>query len=684
MTKTTCSLLLALPILLVGPSVHAAGDDLDQLLSLSLEELMATKVTISTSTEQSLARAPSVVSVITAEDIKATGATNVIDVLQTVPGVYVRMNLFGFRPQITFRGANGTHTLLMVNGEPIRDLVWSSGIFWKGLPTSMVERIEVIRGPGSALFGSDASAGVINIITKTAAGVRQAEASARAGSFDTREGWAQYGGNWNGIDIALTAQMSRTDGHNPAIPVDGQTSKDAAYLTNASHAPGHAYYGYENQDLRFSAGLGSWRLLADFTRHSNLGIGLTGAGVLDPGTRGSDSRSDLALLYDNQRFAAHWGLSAEMRYYQLDYTSGNGFYERPDGYTDASGTYPSGYINRMRSAQRGYSAEVSGRYAGMKSHDIKIGAGHKVDDLYFVQQLVNLGVGPTGATLPAGGPLVDVSDTPYAFAPERARRISYVFLQDVWTIASNWELTAGARYDNYSDFGGTANPRVALVWQTTERLVTKLMYGRAFRAPSYLELYSQTAATKPNPGLTPERSRTWDLSLSYSASRDLKLGADFYRFAQTNLIAADASNQFQNMGNNTVRGIELEAQWQATRTLRLSGNATHRSESIAFNSIPRQKAYLRADWNFAPGWNWNMQVNRIGARPLPTGDVRAPLGAYSLVDTTVRFLRLKEWELAASIRNLTNVDAREYSSSSIPMNLPLPGRNFYAEARYRF
>lgn len=674
-----------LAVALASANPVSADDGLEQLLSLSLEELMATKVTISTSTKQSLARAPSVVSVITAEDIRATGAVNLMEILQSVPGVYVRENLFVFRPQITFRGAAGTHTLLMVNGEPMRDLVWSSGIFWKGLPTSMIERVEIIRGPGSALFGSDASAGVINVITKTASGIPQAEAGVRAGTFDTQEGWAQYGSNWNGIEFGVTAQLSHTDGHDPFIARDGQTAKDRSAHTQASLAPGNADFGYDNQDFRFSAALNNWRLLADYTHHGNVSDGLTGAAILDPRTRGSDNRADLGLLYGNERFSDEWGLNAEVRYYQLDYSSGDGFFERPPGYADASGTYPAGEINQMRSAQRGFSTEVSGLYSGLKANAVRIGAGYKSDDLYLVQQLVNFGTGPTGRTLPAGGPLVDLSNTPYAFAPEMTRRISYMFLQDVWTIANNWELTAGARYDRYSDFGGTTNPRLALVWQSTEKLVTKLMYGKAFRAPSYLELYSLTAATKPNATLEPERSQTWDLAFSYSASRDLKFGVDFYRFAQSNLIAADPStNQFQNIGNNTARGIELEAQWQATPTLRLSGNATHRSETIAFNSVPKQKAYLRADWSFTPGWNWNVQANRIGARPLPANDPRAPLNAYTLVDTTVRYLPRREWELAVSIRNLFDTDAREYSSSSLPDNLPLPRRSAYAEVRYRF
>lgn len=669
------------------PAVADSDEELQRILSSNMEELMTMTVDIATHTKQTLSKAPAVVSVITAEDIRATGSTNLMEILQSVPGIYIRANQFGFKPLISFRGAAGTHALLMVNGAPAKDLVWSPGIFWKGLSTHMIERVEIIRGPGSALFGSDASSGVINVITKTAGKIEQSEAGVRMGSFNTRTGWVQHGTHWNGFDIGLTAEVSHTDGHNPLIVADAQTAKDAAMGTHVSSAPGHASYGWDSEDFRLSLGKGNWRLLADTMRHSNVGIGLTGAGVLDSRTRANDSQSSLALLYNNEAFASDWGLNAELRYRDLDYSSGDGFLERPPGYQDVTGVYPEGVINRMRSAERRLDFEVGGLYTGVKDHAIRLGGGYVRQDLYLVEQYINQGTGPDGKPLPAGGSLVNVSDSPYAFAPEMARKISYLFLQDVWRFTKDWELTAGARYDNYSDFGGTLNPRLALVWQSTERLTTKLMYGHAFRAPSYLELYALTSATKPNPGLTPERSKTWDLSFSYLASRDLRLGLNLFNFAQADLIALDASNTYRNAGKHTIRGIEFESQWQATNTFRISGNLTHRQQDdspfIVF-AVPNREAYLRADWAFLPKWNWNLQANWSGKRSLPVGDTRSPLGACTLADTTIRFYHGSEWEFAASIRNLLNVDAREYTGRSLPDYLPLPKRNLFAEIRYKF
>jgi iron complex outermembrane receptor protein len=492
----------------------------------------------------------------------------------------------------------------------------------------------------------------------------------------------QHGGNWNGFDVGFTAELLHTDGHNPFIAVDGQTKNDKKYNTDVSYAPGYAHYGYDNADLRFSIAKDNWRMLADYMNQSNIKTGLSGGGVLDPLTSGEYSRFNIQQLYSNENFAKDWSLNAELHYFHLDYTSGDGFQNDPPGYTNATGTYPNGIIDQYRSAERGYDYEVSGLYTGLKAHAIRVGGGYNSEDLYFVQELTNFGAGPVNTP----GPLVDISNSPYVFAPEKTRNISYAFLQDVWTLAHDWELTAGARYDHYSDFGGTVNPRLALVWQSTDRLTTKLMYGQAFRAPSFLQLYALTTSNTPNPNLKPEKTNTTDLSFSYLASKDVKLGLDLYQFDESNLIAADSTPlaQFQNTGSNTSHGVELEAMWQATKLLRVSGNLSDRNDANPYNAVPKQKAYLRTDLAFMPNWNWNAQANWIGTHSLVPGDPRAPIGAYTLVDTTVRYSHLRDWEFAGSIRNLFNVDARELTSKAIPNDLPLPSRNLYAEMRYKF
>jgi outer membrane receptor protein involved in Fe transport len=673
-------------------TVASADERFEHFISLSLEELVNLETSIATASKQTASKAPAVVTLITADDIKATGATNLVEALEGVPGLHIRTSQFGNRPLIQFRGSKGRQTLFMIDGNSMVDLVWNFGIFWKGLPVSSIERIEIIRGPGSALFGADASAGVINVITKTAAKVEYSEAGVRTGSYNTNTAWMQHGTSFNGFDIGITANLSNTDGYNPYIEVDGQTSRDLATGSSASYAPDSAQYGWRSEDIRFSVAKQNWRLNTAYSRATDLQIGLTGFGVLDPVTKADDSRLNIDLLYSNEDFEKNWELDMELRFQHYDYSSGNGFIERPPGYIDANGgLYPAGQINQQESDERRAVFEASTLYTGIDSHAIRIGAGYTVQDLYSIQHRVNYGTGPDGNTLPAGGPIVDISDTAYAFAPENTRKISHIYIQDIWTISAAWELTAGARYDNYSDFGSTFNPRIALVWQSTEKLTSKLLYGQAFRPPSYLELFDETSFTIPNPDLDPERSETLDLVFAYAARKNLQLDMNVFYFKQTDIISRTPTGQFQNAGDHATRGIELEARWQASNTISLYVNYTQRNQDkTTFRAFQEsdQDAFLRADWAFKANWNWNLQTSWMGERPRNTlssnPDLRAPVKAYYVTDTTLRYAPSNNWELAVSVRNLLDSDAREFTGRSIPNDLPLPGRNAYAEARYKF
>ncbi len=637
----------------------------DSLLDMSIEELSQVKVIIASGFEQTANNAPATVTLITEDDIKKTGATNLADILQTVPGIHIQRSAFGFRPQVRIRGAASTQTLLMINGNPVRDLVWNFGIFWKGIPTSAIERVEVIRGPGSALYGADASAGVINVITKTAGKITHNEAGVQAGSFNTKNGWLQYGNQWHDFNIALTADYSTTDGHDPDIKNFEQVE-----------------YGYDNQDLRFSISDQNWQFLANYMRHDNLDTQITGAGYFDPLTSADDKRYDMDLIYSDDNFSDNWGIKAKLHYQDLNYDSNQGFRETPPTLDPVN--FPQGQINQMSSSERQAGFEVSGNYSAFKEHVITIGSGYNWQDIYDVKQVVNFDA--------SGAPISprNISGTTRAFAPEKSRELHYLFIQDIWAFASDWELTSGLRYDYYSDFGNTFNPRLALVWQTTEKLTTKLLYGQAFRAPNFQELYSITSRSMGNASLDPEETETLELAFSYNVNEQLHLNANLFEYLINDYIRRDNSNTFQNAGKHKILGVEMEAQWQISKAFRLMGNYTWRdpeNNDYRVSEEPEQSAYLRTDWQFQPNWNWDIQANWIADRKRADTDSRSNMDDYIVTDTTLRFSGLKNWEFAASIRNIFDENAKDQSNIKVSggkADLPLAERNAYAEIRYKF
>ncbi|MCX7897826.1 MAG: TonB-dependent receptor [Rhodocyclaceae bacterium] len=626
---------------------HAWAREESLLLSASPEALMAMTVTIAAQAPQTLAEASAVVSVITSDDMQAMGAANLMDVLQAVPGIYVRRNLFGYKPLLSMRGAAGVNVLLLVDGAPMKDLIWSPSIFWKGIPTNRIERIEVIRGPGSALYGADAAAGVIHVITRPASadGIEEGETGLRWGSFKTREVWLRKSGEFAGFSYALTADLQDTQGHRPEIRRDA-----------LGQGPARAEYGWQGGDLHFALKSARGLFLFDHTWRNEVAIGLTGAAILDPHTRARERQTNVTWIYEDPAWAHHWSAYAEIRLRDLAYDSGNGFWER----------LPTVTLNRLSVAERRTTLEGSLVYQGWRDHALRMGLGGAWQTPYAVEQFYD-GVAKN-------------------YIPEKTRRNAYVYFQDLWRLSEDWEMTVGLRHDHFSDFGDTTNPRLALVWHASPALSAKWMLGSAFRAPSYLELYSETAATKPNAHLRPEKSQTFDFALAWQPVSRFAVGFDVFHFLRRDVIA-DVGGTFANLpGRYATRGVETEWRWQLGRNLRLSGNYTRfwQDEVLRDPNIPKAQAYLRLDWQPTPKWRWNLEAHHFAARALPSSDPRDPIGAKTLADLTLRYYHGAEWEFAASLRNLFDVKNQDYSRKSLPGNVPGPGRHAWAEVRFKF
>ena len=135
---------------------------------------------------------------------------------KTVPGLHVARNAVGYNPIYTFReiySQQNPQVLMLVNGISIINLfVGDRNQIWGGMPVQAIARIEVIRGPGSAIYGANAFAGVINIITKTKGDIAGTEVGVHAGSFDTWDTWALHGGTWGGFEVAAVLEYHDTNG----------------------------------------------------------------------------------------------------------------------------------------------------------------------------------------------------------------------------------------------------------------------------------------------------------------------------------------------------------------------------------------------------------------------------------------------------------------------------------------
>jgi iron complex outermembrane receptor protein len=680
--------ILGLVAALNGPARAADMSEEDELAMAFGDKSF---VSVATGSRVPVARAPSVATVITAEDIRAMGAADLDEVLQTVPGLHVSRSPVLNAPIYTFRGVRGTltnpHVLMLVDGVPqTRVYAGDRGLNWGGQPLHNVARIEVIRGPGSALYGADAYSGVISIQTKRAADIAGTELGVRAGSFDTAGAWALHGGRWSGIDVAAYVAYAGTDGGGRTITADGQTGLDAIFgafgVPPASRAPGPMNNGYKLVDAALDLGTDHWRFRTSYKRVNELQTGAGVAQALDPTGRNTSQRIDADLSWSD---APSPGLELMLRAYASRYDESSHLVLFPAGTNLGLGFFEDGMIGAPAKWERQARLEATATYTGLAEHRLRFGAGHANLNMYRLRESKNFNpdFSPIGS-----GSLADVTDVTQTvpFMRPHERNVTHVYLQDEWSIASDWALTAGVRHDHYSDFGGTTNPRVALVWDASYDLTAKLLYGTAFRAPAFSELYLINNPTAiGNPHLSPERMRTLEAAGSWQAASNARLGLNVFRYWLSDLITLDTTLAYQNKGEQTGHGAELEAEWEPGRQVRLAAHyafqhATDGQTDRDPGLSPRQRGYLRLDWQPVRGWHADVQANWVAGRERQAGDTRAPVADYSTVDMTLRTQSADgSWRLALTASNLFDADAREPSPAgtpfvSIPNDLPRAGR----------
>lgn len=677
------------------------------LLDLSLEELMQVRiVTIATGTQQTTRQAAAVTTVITAEDIKAMGTTELSEVLQSVPGVYIRRSDMFYQADYAIRGigtAFNAEVLVMINDIPISHLVTggSRRPVWDAPRLQDIARIEIIRGPGSAVYGADAYSGVINIITKNAKDINGTEVGARVGSFDSHETWLLHGGKYQGVDFSVSVQAYHTAGPDEVVTADEQSIYDRQLGTQASATPGPMNLRRDALDVRTEIGKDHWLLRAGYQGRYHVGRGTTN--MMDPLGLAKDNRYNIDLTWHNPELTRHWDVTAQVSYQTLKEWPEKDFFaflpgaarQQDDG---SIVYYPRGGIFNIGFAERHSRAELSGLYSGWSNQRWRIGVGYHFADNYADLTQTNLGINPyTGKPIPPDSLPIDVSGTAAAINPTGTRSDWHVYLQDEWQIMTGLELTAGVRYDHYSDFGKTTNPRLALVQQLSEKLTGKLLYGKAFRAPSLAELTTANTNFSGTANLKPQTIETWELATEWQAQAKLRLAANVFYYEATNKIEFVGST-LQNIGIQRGRGVELETLWQVSPHLNLSGYYAYQksvdsTQDTDMGYAPHQKIYVRGDWLLVRDWHLYPQVMWIGERNHTVGDSRPPLDSYTKVDLTLRYQSAKEkkWSFATGVRDLFDTDARDPSSPDqtmgqfdLPDDIPILGRQFFLELEYRF
>ena len=649
---------------------------------------------IATGYRQKLTEAPAVGNVITAAEIKKRGLSSLEQAIESVAGLHVSRSAIAYKPIYIMRGIYSEENqsmLMMVDGMPITHLYFSKGGSWSNIPVESIARIEIIRGPGSALYGADALSGVINIITKQHDDGGN-EVGVRYGSFNSTSIWLSQSISRGALNGRFTAELGKTDGLDGIVDADTQTIFDDIFATSASLAPGSVNTRGEYVDINANLNYGTWEFKTRYEGRFDVGTGAGHSGALDPTGEQNAYRMSVSMNKKVQNlFGSNWDLNAHLDHLRIAEKFDLMLFpeEAVVLFRNTPQFYPEGVIGQPSYWERHYRGYLSASYFANKAHRIRIDAGINMGEIYKVEEKKNFD--SNGVPF---GEVVDVSnDSSQVYLEPDTRNLRYLLVQDEWTLSPDWVITSGLRYDDYSDFGESLNPRLALVWSTNDILTSKLLYGRAFRAPSFAERYLiNNPVLIGDPELDAEIINTYELAFHLRFSEALKVDANVFYYRLTDRIYTTPTNSegtrnIVNGDRQTGRGAEFALSWAATPALEISSNyAYQRSEDRTTGTVsgnaPEHQFYLDTVWNFTSRWQLSSQVNWVGRRKRPSGDVRAAVDDYTTMDLALRYgSRLDGWSLGLSVQNLFDEDAREPWSDAIANDLPTLERTIAAEFR---
>jgi vitamin B12 transporter len=611
----------------------------EQAKSFTGQEVVVT----ATKTVNSIADAGgSSVTVITAEDIKNSGQQTVEEVIKGTAGIDVVANGgLGSTTSVFMRGADSGATLVLVDGVPVNDPSSSSRkADLANLMVDNIERIEVVRGPVSVLYGSNAMAGVINIITRRGSGAPKAYAGLEGGSFGTWKAYAGVQGKKDVLSYSLDISRLKSDGfsiaddRNPRIPHAGNTSeKDGFSNTTIS-----ANIGYE---------ISKKIHLDTILRYIDSTVELDD--YLWAGYAGDRSDADPAGKKDNhtdsRRFIGRLALSIDTRpllstlYYNFSD-------ERRDIYDNE---------NYKTDLYKGTIHEVGwqGDLSVAENNTLTAGIAYQKEH-------------------------ADTESYLYMSSLDRTAGMSSVFLQDQWK-TGGFKLVSAVRHDDHETFGGHFTWRVAPSFKIGSTTF-KASYGTGFRAPSLYELYSDYG----NPALEPEKSRGWDAGVEHRFSEIFRAGGTWFRTDFDNRIDYDwvTSKYAQVPGTTRTWGIESFAEWNPSKSLFLTAQYTWtHTEDPDGNPLvrrPEHKVSLSQTWKANEKLRLGTSLLWVGERREITyamdkdGNPAGNLESYFLVNLSGSYKISANIELYGRIDNLFD----EYYEEA--WSYAAPGRSAYA------
>ncbi len=626
-------------VLLCATTAQGQTEPPLDLTKISLEELMQAEIqTVSSASrfEQDVTTAPASVTIVTADEIRRFGHRSLKDILDSVRGLYTAddrnysyAGVRGFaRP-----GDYNTRILLLVDGHRINDLIYDSAPLgdYLAVDVESIQRVEVIRGPGSSLYGSSAFFAVLNVITRNAVDARGVRAGADAGSLGLRRGRASVGHVFgSGANLFVAASAQDEAGHDSLyFPEFDSAATSFGIVRDGDAQTSGRVFG--------SLTMGRIAVRGSFVeRAKHVPTAAFGTVFGDSRNRTVDTAGSAAVSYDGP-FARGWHGVARLSYDHIRY--------RGD------------YVYDVGAPERGLFSDsaVADWFTTELTLNKRVGTRHQITTGAEVRQSVR-------QHQRASDPTVQTSD-------DTRTGTWGVFLQDEFTLVPQLVLNGGVRLDHDGSFGLHLAPRAALIYRPAKTTAVKLLHGRAFRAPNAYELYYYEVPAE-SPALAAETIATTEGIWEQYFGRHLRTSLSVFQSDIEGLISQGLATAevdgvgtswvyFGNLASARARGVEseVEGRW-ANGVLARASHAlvdTRDDDGLRLSNSPRHLTKLALALPVAPKKaGVALEGQYLGSR-LPLNRSTLP-GVFFANLTLTSGALLPRAELSLSVRNL--FDAR--------------------------
>jgi iron complex outermembrane receptor protein len=621
---------------LFSPLATAIPTDTAELKDLALEDLLRVNVVSASLFSQSTTEAPATVTVIGEEELRQRGYRDLAEALVTLPGVYssndrsyTSLGVRGFnRP-----GDYGSRILLLTDGARRNDPIYDQALFGNEAPIEMdwVKYLEFVSGPASAVYGANALFGTVNAVMLGGGDINGSRVTLETGTNDTKRlglvagqkvdedrewflGFAAY--KANGGDLYFPEfDNGVTDGR--ARGINGE--------------------GYQKAYAKFR--WGNWRLTGNHSaRKKDVPTAWYGTSFGESGTWTRDESGLIDLRYDGDDNTA-WQPSFRAFAGRYRFNGGYRYAPAPDAQDSAAADWMGGEFHLA--------------YADIPRHRLLFGIdtqrNTRVEQRYFE-------IDPRHDILNTNNP---------------SRRVS-LFVQDEWRFQPNWLLNLALRRDKNRDFAAVTSPRVALIWQATQRLTLKAMTGNAYREPNAYERFYNDGGVSQfgNANLRPEQISSTELAAGYRFGPSGRVGLSVYRNRMRDLIAqaADPSGitTYDNQNLTHARGVEIDAENQWAGGYRLRGSVAWQQSRLengqTLADSPKWMGKLAFGAPVAGSWTASGELLGFASRHGDNG----PVPGYGIVNLSLSSAPVARLgQFSATIYNLGNRRHFDPSNTSL-------------------